>query len=119
MSWHVSEIKDFIECKTNHSDRMNCHMNTTDGCVCTCKEGYYPNMELPDDQECEGIPLINGLIILLILMTDYTDIDECMSYPCHPNATCTNTNGTYDCMCDAGYKGDGRNCNGMPFCIKI
>ena len=51
------------------------------------------------------------------LMTDYTDVDECMSSPCHPNATCTNRNGTYDCVCDAGYEGDGRNCSGMPFCI--
>ena len=40
---------------------MNCHMNTTGSCVCRCNEGYYPpNMELADDQECEGIPLINN-----------------------------------------------------------
>lgn len=54
-TWRVSEIKDFIECKTNHSERMNCHMNTTGSCVCTCKEGYDRNMELADDHECEGI----------------------------------------------------------------
>lgn len=48
-------------------------------------------------------------------MTDYTDVDECMSSPCHSNATCTNTNGTYNCVCDAGYEGDGMNCRGMPF----
>ena len=38
---------------------MNCHMNTTGRCVCTCKEGYDRNMELADDHECEGTPLIN------------------------------------------------------------
>ena len=98
---------------------MNCHMNTTGSCVCRCNEGYYPpNMELADDQECEGIPLINNKNNdEYYLMTDYTDVDECMSSPCHPNATCTNRNGTYDCVCDAGYEGDGRNCSGMPFCI--
>ena len=38
------------------------------------------------------------------------DIDECMSSPCHPNATCTNTLGTYTCECDPGHVGDGVVC---------
>ena len=35
-----------------------------------------------------------------------------MSRPCHPNATCTNTLGTYTCECEAGYEGDGLVCQG-------
>ena len=33
-----------------------------------------------------------------------------MSRPCHANATCTNTLGTYICECDPGYVGDGFIC---------
>ena len=45
------------------------------------------------------------------------DIDECSSYPCHANATCNNTVGSYMCSCNLGYSGDGLNCTGM--CIYI
>ena len=29
---------------------------------------------------------------------------------CDDNATCTNTDGSYDCICDVGYSGDGFTC---------
>ena len=29
------------------------------------------------------------------------------------NATCTNNLGSFDCTCDAGFTGDGRQCDGM------
>ena len=38
------------------------------------------------------------------------DIDECLDDPCHFNATCENTNGSYVCICDTGYTGDGETC---------
>ena len=41
------------------------------------------------------------------------DINECVTYPCHANATCNNTIGSYICQCDTGYSGDGFNCTGM------
>ena len=41
------------------------------------------------------------------------DINECVSNPCHPNATCTNKNGTFTCECDTGYMGDGFTCQGI------
>ena len=48
------------------------------------------------------------------LFYSYTlDIDECSSNPCHANATCNNTMGSYVCACDPGYSGDGFNCTGM------
>ena len=43
------------------------------------------------------------------------DIDECASFEtneCHPNAMCTNTEGSYVCRCKRGYSGDGKNCSG-------
>ena len=41
------------------------------------------------------------------------DINECVrgTSGCHPNATCTNTNGGYSCRCPPGYAGNGFNCS--------
>lgn len=36
--------------------------------------------------------------------------DECLSVPCHPNATCINTVGGFSCTCDGGLVGDGFVC---------
>ena len=55
------------------------------------------------------------------------DIDECNSNgdPCHSNATCTDTEGSYTCVCDEGFTGDGYNCSGRwrlmssRFCMEI
>ena len=43
------------------------------------------------------------------------DVNECKNatYPCHANATCNNTEGSYTCTCKDGYFGDGNNCTGM------
>lgn len=47
------------------------------------------------------------------MITWTVDIDECVSNPCHPNATCANINGTFTCECDTGYVGDGFTCQGI------
>ena len=41
------------------------------------------------------------------------DVDECSTNPCHSNATCNNTLGSFFCTCKKGLTGDGRNCTGM------
>jgi len=42
------------------------------------------------------------------------DIDECLTNNggCSPNALCTNTPGSRNCTCKAGYSGNGVNCAG-------
>ena len=35
------------------------------------------------------------------------------------NAECTQTNGSYRCMCGYGYEGDGFNCTGELFVIEM
>jgi hypothetical protein len=41
------------------------------------------------------------------------DVNECVTEsPCHTNATCNNTDGSYTCTCDTGYSGDGFSCDG-------
>ena len=54
------------------------------------------------------------------------DINECPggvgTHGCDGNATCTDNDGSYSCMCNVGYTGDGFVCNGkiiLKFtCIK-
>lgn len=40
----------------------------------------------------------------------FADQDECVSSPCHPNATCMNTAGSFNCTCNSGFEGDGFTC---------
>ena len=44
----------------------------------------------------------------------FTDVDECNNslHNCDSYATCMNTNGSFTCMCDVGYSGDGVRCIG-------
>ena len=46
---------------------------------------------------------------MLNLAADY---DECLgaSHDCHSNATCVNTDGSFECECNSMFSGDGRNC---------
>ena len=45
-----------------------------------------------------------------------TDINECeTTRACHSNATCSNTEGSYNCSCVYGYIGDGFNCTSIPY----
>ena len=47
------------------------------------------------------------------------DIDECIAgtHSCRNDATCSNTDGGYDCVCNAGYTGDGiTSCDDVDEC---
>ena len=52
----------------------------------------------------------NVSLSLFILLTDN---DECKdgTHICAANATCINTDGSYNCSCDSGYEGDGFTCS--------
>jgi len=45
----------------------------------------------------------------------FTDIDECAEHNggCTEHSTCKNTAGSYDCVCDAGFKAHGSKCVGQ------
>ena len=45
----------------------------------------------------------------------FLEIDECKSKTnnCDKNALCKNTEGSFTCTCNRGYKGDGKKCRGI------
>ena len=121
-------ILDINEC-LNSPCHPNATCNNTDGSyICGCDMGYSG-----DEFNCTGIvtfdvlttgglaPLQSQVINCpwqFLILTCFPalmilDINECLTSPCHPNATCNNTDGSYICSCDMGYSGDGFNCTGM------
>ncbi|XP_028403354.1 adhesion G protein-coupled receptor E2-like isoform X2 [Dendronephthya gigantea] len=51
-----------------------------------------------------------------------SDIDECLyvsAKVCHTNASCINTNGSYNCTCLTGYSGNGKNCSDINECSNV
>jgi hypothetical protein len=46
-------------------------------------------------------------------MIAFTEIDECnIGTDCDENAGCKNTNGSFTCTCNNGFRGNGVNCVG-------
>ena len=64
------------------------------------------------------MPEVYLLILFCIFLHCYkylsviVDIDECAIEldNCHENATCNNTFGSFECICNSGFDGDGVNC---------
>ena len=112
---------DTNECLLNSTCHPNATCNNTEGSnVCMCDTGYDG-----DGLTCNGKKTITqnwstenqsrslNLLISLKLRCYFLDTNECLeNSPCHRNATCNNTEGSYMCMCDTGYDGDGFTCNG-------
>ena len=71
-----------------------------------------PALATVDTQEMGCLVLVR-VAFLNSLQNKYyriLDIDECDSSPCHPNASCSNTEGSFICTCNSGYMGDGMFC---------
>ena len=54
----------------------------------------------------------------------YSDIDECTdgTNDCDANAACTNQDGSFTCVCNTGYTGNGNTCAGThisELCISL
>uniref|UniRef100_A0A0G4I101 EGF-like domain-containing protein n=1 Tax=Chromera velia CCMP2878 TaxID=1169474 RepID=A0A0G4I101_9ALVE len=50
-----------------------------------------------------------------LLASTFMELDECAAgvHNCHPQANCTNTNGSFTCACHPGLEGDGTNVCGI------
>ncbi|XP_078597688.1 signal peptide, CUB and EGF-like domain-containing protein 3 [Branchiostoma floridae x Branchiostoma japonicum] len=61
-----------------------------------------------------------GLLVLLALASGGTaqDVDECSDGTdnCDADATCYNTPGSFSCICNDGFGGDGLTCNDVDEC---
>ena len=44
------------------------------------------------------------------------DSNECLGFPCHQYANCTNLYGSYSCACKQGFEGDGFECTDLNEC---
>ena len=51
-------------------------------------------------------------VIFIFLALHFSDIDECISNPCHANALCKDDINSYHCTCEEGFTGDGTTCTG-------
>ena len=58
-------------------------------------------------------PNLPCIIFIVILSFFMTDINECVLGvdQCTTNATCSNTEGSYECSCNTGFTGDGTTCS--------
>ena len=60
--------------------------------------------------------LLHALVMLVSLclcssQCDHVaDVNECNQSPCGHASTCVNTPGSFQCLCNAGYVGDGTSC---------
>ncbi|XP_020620938.1 uromodulin-like [Orbicella faveolata] len=111
-------VLDISECGNGFND---CHANATCHNVpgsyyCQCKEGFVGN-----GKHCEGAKETSTQKAVEIAEgpSDVAAqvIDQCFtgSHDCSSNATCVPLKGSYDCICNLGFEGDGRVCVGMLF----
>ena len=115
---------DFDECQME-TYPCNASSNCTDtigSFTCTCIDGFEG-----DGFNCIGIKYLTlalktdflksivGLMCRATILCLDTDIHECNRGldDCNMNATCVNTVGSYDCMCNTGFTGNGFTCTGM------
>ena len=50
-------------------------------------------------------------MVLISVSFLFLDVDECVNNPCHDNANCSDSEGSFECQCNVGYSGNGFNCS--------
>ena len=110
---------DINECLLNPC-HANASCNDSQGSfICQCNIGYSGNglncssmYILHWYTVCKTFYCSSSHLSLLISL----DINECLSIPCHANASCTDTQGSFVCECNTGYSGTGFNCSSKYVC---
>ena len=57
----------------------------------------------------------SAIIFFILDIDECTTTDPSLKHNCHANASCHNVPGSFDCVCDEGYTGDGTDCVGKQF----
>ena len=63
----------------------------------------------------DGHCIIDVVCSLYTVALAFLDVDECASSDtndCHPDASCNNTVGGFNCTCLSGFEGNGTSCTG-------
>ncbi|RDD39045.1 Fibulin-2 [Trichoplax sp. H2] len=116
-------------------------LNKNGSDTCNCYTGYTGNgfvyqdisMSVPSVTNVTPMPTVPTMLDLIIadikmdiLAAGYfsngstcTDIKECSSngHNCPVDAYCNNNNGSYSCLCNIGYSGDGFICEDINECL--
>ena len=108
MMYLYSTIPDINECATLNGNCSQTCTNTNGSYYCSCYLGYILG---GNNMTCNGEL---NLIQISQLMVFATDINECSTNNGYCSQTCTNTNGSFYCLCSPGYILGGNNmtCNG-------
>uniref|UniRef100_A0A8C2IVC9 Nidogen 2a (osteonidogen) n=1 Tax=Cyprinus carpio TaxID=7962 RepID=A0A8C2IVC9_CYPCA len=69
---------------------------------CQCESGFEFGF---DGRTCQGKKHLHFLCRLCFVVC--ADVDECRDQPCHTQALCSNSLGSFHCQCQPGYHGDG------------
>ena len=98
--WDVDECRAINRCDVEHSVCIN----FDGGYKCQCNPGYKNSVSLVKGTETHG--------------TDCVNIDECESghNTCHEYAECRDTDGSFECICQVGFTGDGMVCDDIDEC---
>ncbi|CAK8680339.1 unnamed protein product [Clavelina lepadiformis] len=128
--------EDVDECVSNRCPANSVCYNTVGSYQCECDEGFEMNVETGECEESEVTPVVSdapctvnpcGAARCVEVGTSYRcecpegydyedgaceDIDECAEnrHNCALNARCENIVGSFVCMCNPGFQGDGVTC---------
>jgi len=112
MALHVCLSSDINECSSGiHSCDENAACSNTNGSYsCHCNTGWSGS-----GFNCTSTRSLKATTMCMYdcdVSLFYEDIDECgLSIDgCAEDATCSDTEGSYECTCDTGFTGDGFNC---------
>ena len=119
--------QDIDECNEKSTCDLNAECLNTEGsfiCSCnlgyrgngtTCKLGQCDDRRCPPDQKCVSSTSdkcqCNQGLIFNTIYEFCDDIDECaLDHDCDHNSTCVNIKGSFYCVCNSGFIGDGKTC---------
>ena len=90
----------------------DCHVNAT--CVdtfgsfsCTCNPGYAGN-----GTQCSSKPVPATYTTHTTSLADVNECEDEETNSCDANSSCMDTVGSFDCVCNTGYTGNGFVCLG-------